>query len=70
MKQFVGFLYFLFNVATAMVGYNVNVVAHSACPLFWSVIDFLFSGIAIVKWLICHQLTHGVLVETFGFLYQ
>lgn len=61
-KAFYSFVYFILQVMTAMVGYTIH---HS---LFWSIMDFLFMPFAIVKWLICHQLTLTVLKETFKFL--
>ena len=58
----------LLDTAVGMLGYNINVAAHSWCPLFWSIVDFLFPVCPLVKWLICHQLTHTVITHTFGFL--
>lgn len=51
----------LFATATAMVGYHIH---HS---LFWAVVDFIFSPVAIIKWLICHELTLAVIKDTFSF---
>ena len=59
----------LIETAVGMLGYNINVAAHSSCPLFWSIVDFLFPLIPVIKWLICHQLTHTIIVQTFGFLF-
>ena len=51
----------LFAAATAMVGYHIH------GSIFWSIVDFIFSPIAIIKWLICHELTLAVLKDTFSF---
>ena len=56
------FLALIFCAATAMVGYTIH------GSIFWSIVDFIFSPVAIVKWLICHELTASVLRETFGFI--
>lgn len=68
MKKLLNILALPLNVAVAMLGYNVNVAADSYTPLFWSVVDFFFGPLALAKWLVCHQLTHSLLVQTFGFL--
>ena len=52
----------LFATATAMVGYTIH------GSIFWSIVDFIFAPVAIIKWLICHELTASVLRETFGFI--
>ena len=52
----------LFATATSMVGYTIH------GDLFWSIVDFFFSPVAIIKWLICHELTLTVLRETFAFI--
>jgi len=56
-------LYTTFSVLTAMVGYTIH------GSIFWSVIDFFFTPIAIIKWLICHELTLSVIKETFTWFY-
>ncbi|GGG60711.1 hypothetical protein [Hymenobacter glacieicola] len=52
----------LFSVAVAMIGYTIH------GSIFWSIVDFIFSPIALIKWLICHELTLTVLHQTFDFL--
>jgi hypothetical protein len=56
-------LYLVFSILTAMVGYTIH------GSIFWSIIDFIFTPIAIVKWLICHELTLTVLKETFNWFF-
>jgi hypothetical protein len=46
----------------AMIGYTIH------GSLFWSVVDFIFSPIAVIKWLICHEITFEVIRQTFAFL--
>lgn len=57
-----GFIYFIFSVITAMIGYNIN---HS---IFWSIMDFIFTPFAWCKWLIMHQVTFSIIKNTFMFL--
>ena len=52
---------FIFAIATAMVGYTI----HSS--LGWAIIDALFFPLALVKWLICHEVTLKIIAETFSF---
>jgi hypothetical protein len=54
--------WFIFSVCVAMVGYTIH---HS---IFWSIVDFFFAPLAIVKWLICHELTFEIIRQTFSFL--
>jgi hypothetical protein len=49
------------NTMTAMIGYTIH------GSLFWSIVDFLFSPIALVKWLICHEITLAIVQQTFSF---
>lgn len=55
-------LYLLFSIATAMVGYQIH------GSLFWAIVDFFFVPLAIIKWLVCHELTWSVIQKTFSFL--
>jgi hypothetical protein len=52
----------LFQTCIAMIGYTIH------GSIFWSIIDFIFSPIALVKWLICHEITFAVIHQTFSFL--
>jgi hypothetical protein len=70
MKKLSSLIYVIFCVATGMVGYNINVAAASSCPLFWSIVDWAFTPIAIVKWLICQQLNMSVIKHTFAFFFN
>jgi hypothetical protein len=57
-------LWIIFNLAIAMIGFEI----HSS--YFWSVIDFMFSPIALAKFLICHELTLTVCKHAFSFFFQ
>lgn len=59
MKYLLGLL---FNTATAMVGYTIH------DSIIWSIVDFIFSPIALIKWIVCHELTVTVLKTTFSFI--
>lgn len=56
-------LYFIFSVLMAMIGYTIH------GSIFWSIMDFLFSAIALVKWIICHEITLTVIKETFTWFF-
>jgi len=56
-------LYLVLSVMTAMVGYTIH---GSVC---WAIVDFFFTPIAIIKWLICHELTLSVIKETFSWFF-
>lgn len=55
-------VYLIFCVAIAMVGYQI----HSS--VFWAIVDFFFSPLALIKWLVCHEINISIIKETFEFL--
>lgn len=57
-------LYLVFSVLTAMVGYTIH------GSIFWSIMDFIFTPLAIIKWLIYHELTLQILKETFSWFFN
>lgn len=61
MREFFGLIYVIFDVCTAMIGHTIH---HS---VFWSVMDFFFSPIAWIKWLICQEVNMTIIRETFSF---
>ena len=70
MKEISKVFVLLFAGITAIVGYHVNVHDGSFCPLFWSIVDFLFAPISWVKWLICEQVNISIIKESFAFFLQ
>lgn len=58
------FIHVLFGILTAMVGYHIHY------SVFWTIIDFLFWPIAIIKWVIFHEITLRVLKDTFGWFFN
>lgn len=54
-------LWIAFEIATAVVGYHIH------GSVFWAVMDFLFSPIAWLKWMICHEVSVTVIREAFSF---
>lgn len=63
MEKFGGILWLVFDIAVSMVGYTIH---HS---IFWSIVDFIFSPVAVVWWLLTHQLTLTVLKTTFAWFF-
>jgi hypothetical protein len=57
-------LYIIISVLTAMIGYTIH---HS---LFWSIMDFLFTPITWIKWILFHEITLTVFKETFSWFFQ
>lgn len=62
MKSLGQLLYLLTCIATAMVGYTI----HNS--ITWSIIDFIFTPLALIKWVICHEINLTIINETFNFL--
>ena len=62
MKTLSLIIYIVVCTSVAMIGYTIH---HS---LFWSIIDFIFWPIALIKWLICHEINISVIKQTFDFL--
>ena len=56
-------LYMVFCTMVAMVGYTIH------GSIFWSIVDFFFSTIALIKWLICHEITLDIIKETFTWFF-
>lgn len=56
--------WFLFNTATALVGYAIHQ------SIFWAVVNFLFAPLAWLKWLIFHEVNLTIIREAFSFFIQ
>lgn len=57
------FFYCFVAIVVAMLGYTIH------GSIFWSIIDFLFWPIAIIKWIICHELTLAIIQKTFAWFF-
>lgn len=57
-------IYFIFSVLTAMIGYTIHQ------SFFWSIIDFFFTPLAWIKWLLWHEVTLTVIKETFTWFFK
>lgn len=65
MKETIGgLIWFIFDLITAMVGYRIH------GSLFWSVMDFIFSPFAWMKWMILHEVNISLIRQTFSFFLQ
>jgi hypothetical protein len=56
-------IYTIFSVLTAMIGYTIH------GSMFWSIVDFFFTPLAWIKWLICQEVTLKVIKETFTWFF-
>lgn len=50
---------------TGMIGYNIN--NNSIC---WGIVDGIFYPFAIIKWIVCEQLTLSLIKQTFPFFFS
>lgn len=57
-------IYFVFCLMTAMVGHKIH---HS---MFWSIMDFLFTPFAWLKWMIMEQVNITIIKSTFEFFFK
>lgn len=64
MKSLGNLLYIIVSILTSMVGYTIH---HS---IFWSIMDFLFTPIAWIKWIIFHEVTLNVLKDSFAWFFN
>lgn len=55
-------LWLLFNIFCAMISYTIN------GSIFWSIMSFIFSPIALIKWMIYKEINMSVIEQTFSFL--
>ena len=51
------------SIVVGIIGYTIH------GSLFWAIIDGFFYPIAIIKWLICHELTLAVIKKTFTWFF-
>lgn len=52
----------IFKIFICMVGYTIH------GSIFWSIMDFIFSPFALIKWMVYHQITFVIIQQTFAFL--
>lgn len=52
-------------VIVGMLGYRLN-----DDSLFWGIVDGLFYPIALIKWIICEELTLTLIKNTFPFFFN
>jgi hypothetical protein len=56
-------LYLIFSIGTAMVGYTIH------GSIFWSIMDFIFTGFAWLKWIIFQEVTLEIIKKTFAWFF-
>lgn len=62
MKRFGRVLYLIFCIVVAMIGYEI----HSSVIL--AIINFIFAPLALIWFLISHQICLSVIKEVFSFI--
>lgn len=50
-----------FSIATAIIGYEIH------GSVFWSIVDFFFSPLVWIKWLICKEVSLDIIQNAFAF---
>lgn len=56
--------YVLFCFITSLIGYTIH------GSIFWSIMDFFFTPIAWIKWIIYHEVTLTVIKNTFVWFFN
>lgn len=59
-----GIFYTIFSVMTSMIGYTIH------GSIFWSIMDFIFTPITWIKWLICEEVTLSIIKTTFSWFFK
>ena len=54
-------MYFFSSIITGMVGYTIN-----GGSTFWGIVDFIFSPLPWIKWIVCQEVNLTILKETFS----
>lgn len=57
----------IFNIFVAVLVAMVGHTIHGS--IFWSIVDFLFWPIALIKWFVCHEITMDVIRRTFSWFF-
>lgn len=57
----------LFNIFVAIVMAMIGHTIHGS--LFWSIVDFFIWPLALIKWLVLHELTFDVIKRTFEWFF-
>lgn len=55
--------YVIFALCTATIGYHI----HNS--VFWSIMDFFFSPLAWLKWIICHEVNITIIKQAFAWFF-
>lgn len=72
MRIISAFIGLVFQIASAMLAYQINIAANSSCLLVWSIIDFFppFTFFAWIKWFIYHQVNMTIIKHTFSWFFN
>lgn len=57
-------LYTIISICTAMIGYTIH------GSLFWSIVDFIFTPLVWIKWIICKEVTLSIITKTFEWFFN
>ena len=57
-------VWIIFDVLTAMVGYQIH------GSVFWAFIDLFFSPLAWLKWVVCREVTLTIIYQALSWFLQ
>jgi hypothetical protein len=57
-------IYLIFSFCTAMIGYTIH------RSIFWSIMDFIFTPLTWIKWILFHEVSLSIIKSTFTFLFN
>lgn len=58
------FMYLIGCLLTSMVGFQI----HNS--IFWSIVDFFFAPLVILKWIICKEVTLKIVKQSFEWFFN
>jgi len=58
-------MYFFTSIITGMIGYTIN-----GGSTFWGIVDFFFSPLPWIKWVLCQEINLTIIKETFSWFFK
>jgi hypothetical protein len=63
-------MYYKGSLLSLFVAITIAMLGHTIHgSFFWSVVDFFFWPLALMKWLVLHELTLNVIKKTFSWFF-
>jgi hypothetical protein len=58
------FIYLIGCACTSVIGYAIHK------SIIWAIVDFLFTPLVWIKWIICHDVTLSIIKGAFAWFFQ